>query len=290
MVRRIFTLLGFALALELASGCGVQSVSDSTGGGGSAPNLYVPDASNAGEGYDASGDTVVAQAYKGSPLCNASFASGCYPDEPTTTGACRLSPDGGAYVPSTLDTLLGCHVLAGHVLGGDAAVVQPACLPAGSRIDGYPCLWPTDCAPTYECVGEGTCQRYCCQGNGRCPRGPLDEFCDILPLAWAPATKVPVCMPTHPCTLLDDQSCSAAETCAVVREDGTTSCVAVGPANVGDGCDDRHCTRGLVCLGGTGERHCNQLCHTGSTDECAAPQACKGGLPLFPDPTIGICQ
>jgi hypothetical protein len=179
---------------------------------------------------------------------------------------------------------MGCHVL-----GGDAAASQTACLPAGLRVDGYPCAHPTDCAAGYECTGGGTCQRYCCDGNVVCPRSPQDEFCDVQSLFGSPSTLVPVCMPAHPCVLLDAQTCSPSETCAVVREDGTTSCVTVGTAGAGDECDDTHCGGGLVCLGGAGERRCSQLCHTGST-ECAAPQTCKGGLPLFPDPSIGICQ
>jgi hypothetical protein len=75
-----------------------------------------------------------------------------------------------------------------------------------------------------------------------------------------------------------------------VRENGETSCVAVGPAKAGDLCDEDHCGRDLVCLGTPGERRCYQLCHTAAAAECSSSQACKGGLPLFPDSAIGICQ
>jgi hypothetical protein len=104
-------------------------------------------------------------------------------------------------------------------------------------------------------------------------------------------------MPVHPasgCQLLDPSACPATETCAVVRDTGTTSCIAVGAAKAGDECETDHCGAGLVCLGTTGARRCYQLCHTANTstsgNECAATQQCKGGLPLFPDPSVGFCE
>jgi hypothetical protein len=282
MLRRSPGLLALTLALQLLAACGVQSSNDSSGATGPTPNPYVPDASDAGEPVDAPSDTVVAQAFKGSPLCSVS-SSTCDPDEPTTAAACRY--DAGASSSTPGAALMGCHVQ-----GGDASAAQLACLPAGLHLDGYACTRASDCLPTYECTGDGTCRHYCCEGNAHCPRSPQDEFCDIQPLAADPTTLVPVCVATRTCTLLDATGCASSETCAVVREDGTTSCVAVGLANAGDECDDTHCGRNLVCLGGAGERRCSALCHTGSSDECTAPQVCKGGLPLFPDPTIGICQ
>jgi hypothetical protein len=97
-------------------------------------------------------------------------------------------------------------------------------------------------------------------------------------------------MPVQECTLLEILQCPAAETCAVVRDDGTTSCVAIGSALAGQSCETDHCAGGLVCLGTPGTRSCYVLCHTGSTKECAGPEKCQGGLPLFPDPGVGICQ
>jgi hypothetical protein len=120
-----------------------------------------------------------------------------------------------------------------------------------------------------------------------------DQFCDIQPTTQASGVEVPVCMPIHPasgCTLLDPTACPATETCAVVRDDGSTSCVAIGGAKAKEQCDTQHCAANLVCLGTPGSRTCFQLCLTATAEGCSANQQCQGGLPLFPDPTYGICQ
>jgi hypothetical protein len=77
-----------------------------------------------------------------------------------------------------------------------------------------------------------------------------------------------------------------------VRENGATSCVAIGAQKEGEACDTAHCAANLVCLGTPGERTCFQLCHILTGAECSASQqqTCKGGLPLFQDNSIGICQ
>jgi hypothetical protein len=228
----------------------------------------------------------------GSPLCNASLSS-CYPDDPTTVHAKWCSaPDGGFYsAPAGYDNApLACHVQAMF-----NTTVQPGCTLAGTLTDmsTTPCHAPSDCAPGFECVERGSCRHYCCAGACFDP----DEFCDIQQTAAAPPIKVPVCMPIHGCGLLDQPSdagaCPLDQTCAVVRvENGATSCVAIGSKNAGEECDTDHCAGGLVCLGTTGDRHCYKLCHTapGSTDCTAGKQTCKGGLPLFPLPGVGICQ
>jgi hypothetical protein len=98
-------------------------------------------------------------------------------------------------------------------------------------------------------------------------------------------------MPLKPCRLLDDVgdagTCAPSETCAVVwDENGTTSCVPVGEAHAGESCETRHCAAGLMCLG----RQCLTLCHTANPVQCAAGQICTGGLPVFPDPLVGVCD
>jgi hypothetical protein len=99
-------------------------------------------------------------------------------------------------------------------------------------------------------------------------------------------------MPIDSCPLLVLGGCGLyiPKTCAVVREDGRTSCVAIGNAKAGESCDTEHCGMNLVCLGSPGERTCFALCHTKSPTCPGASQKCQGGLPLFPDPDIGICQ
>jgi hypothetical protein len=228
----------------------------------------------------------------GSPLCNASRSFGCYPDDPSTANAkeCGLAPDGGAYdAAGGYDNIqLACRVVPAHRDAGPA----PSCSPAGAGTDGASCGASAECAAGYECTSEGTCRRYCCAGD--CAN--QDEFCDIQQMSSSNA-NIPVCMPIQSCGLLDQRrdagSCPGGQTCAVVRDNGATSCVDLGPRRAGAECDTDHCARGLVCLGTSGDRHCYVLCHTAlGTTECAATskQICKGGLPLFPVPGIGICE
>jgi hypothetical protein len=239
---------------------------------------------------DGGSDVALAPGVPGSPLCNV-LPNACNPDDTVTAKACGLAPDGGPYNSQAGygDALLACRMQPAP--SGD---VDPGCAPAGSAGDGSWCKSSAECAPTYDCVGAGTCQRYCCRGDIECL---ADEFCDIQSTAADSTVKIPVCMPLHPatgCQLLDPTACPTTETCAVVRENGTTSCVAVGGALAGDECETDHCAAGLVCLGTPGSRRCYQLCHTANTaasgSECSPTQQCKGGLPLFPDPTVGICQ
>jgi len=229
---------------------------------------------------------VAVPVYTGSPLCNVKPAPGdCRPDDPTAQG-CQLPFDAGddPFASASDATTLACHVSTRLDTAG-----QPTCLPAGTFVEGHGCFSQLDCSPGLECVGTGagTCRRYCCGGNSQCP----DGFCDIQPVAAFTWTKVPVCMPKRPCTLLDPFACTLDTTCSVVTDDGQTSCVAVGGAKAGDSCDTDHCGWYLVCRGASGARRCYSLCSTGLVGpHCGPQQTCKGGLPLFPDPEYGICQ
>ncbi len=290
MPRTFCCVLGLLGTVASAGGCG----SSANGGlvvGGDAGTIrpYEPDASDAAYAVNALGPneaaSAVAPAAQGNPLCNASpFVGGCYPDLATTAQACGYdSSDSGPTASQTIavDTPLGCYVQSTADAG-----LEPKCAPAGPGLDGTACTLGTDCAPGRECVGEGTCRHYCCAGNTACE---LDEFCDIQPTTQDPGIMVPVCMPQAPCALLGG-TCPTGEACQVVRENGATSCVTAGPAQVGADCDTDHCAAGLVCLGATGARRCYTLCHTVTMVECAEGQTCTGGLPLFTDPTVGWCH
>jgi hypothetical protein len=230
----------------------------------------------------------------GSPLCNVTFVS-CSPDNwaATTAKSCGLAPDGGAFnVSGGYDNAqLACHVERAK----NSTEVVPTCTPRGTQTDTSSggCTQPVDCKEGYECVSGGTCRPYCCGGECLSP----GDFCDIQATKADPSLSVPVCMPIRSCALLDQPSdaghCSSRQTCAVVRENGATGCVAVGGRQAGEECDREHCDHGLVCLGPSGQRRCYILCHTapGST-ECAATakQTCLRSPPLFPVPGIGICE
>ncbi len=307
----ILALVALALPFAAVAGCEVRAFT-STADGGTLNTGEGGFGIVEGDGAAAAAEPVPdaqAPSCQGSPLC-AARAADCYPDVPSTAKLCDIAPDGGPY-DSTAgygDVKLACRVLAGTGAvpapnGGAsecAPGVHPECTPAGSAGDGSWCKSSAECAPTYDCVGsgtagQGTCQHYCCSGNTECLAA---QFCDIQTTVAASSIQIPVCMPIHPaggCTLLDPTACPATETCAVVREDGSTSCVAVGAAKAGQSCDYDHCAANLVCLGTPGQRLCYQLCHTAtstSAAECPASssQTCKGGLPLFPDPSVGICQ
>jgi hypothetical protein len=303
--RTHFLAVAVAVAAWATVSTGCDGGSSAVAGAPDARGLgaaYSPDASEGGEpdASDALAPPPV-NAYQGNPLCNASPETNCcYPDAlhvcaPT---ACEAPSDAGvADGPGGFasQVLFGCRVAPAPLPASDAAnlpAVAPACVPAGLGLDGAPCRAGGDCAPGYECVGsDPTCRHYCCAGNSACQP---DQFCDIQRSAQAAAPmNVPVCMPVQQCALIKNTGCLPGQTCAVVREDGSKSCVAVGSANAGESCETEHCAAGLVCLGAPapGARTCYKLCEMkGVPGACAAPQTCKGGLPLFVDPGVGVCE
>jgi hypothetical protein len=226
--------------------------------------------------------------YEGSPLCNASSSTGCYPDDPASAQTCNFGGDAGA---GTTDDDAGTPY-ACHVSPTSNASVGPVqvCTAAGSGRDGDACTNGGDCAAGFECIGAGTCRHYCCDPTA-CDGA--HSFCDIQTILDAPIpdTRVPVCMPVSPCTLLNDDDCPVNETCAVVKpSDGTTSCVPVGPQLVGQECETDHCAADLVCLGPLGTRKCYQLCETSGASVCPAGKTCGASAPEFQNPAVGICQ
>lgn len=255
------------------------------------------DAFPAAEDDGGSGDALLAPIVQSSELCVGTM---CDPDVPNTASSCHVAPDGGAYDPSAGygDAVLACRVQPSSAETSNDLGTPVACSVAGSGAEGSACMAATDCAAGFDCVGMGTCRHYCCAGNSECTS---QEFCDIQPLATADTTRIPVCMPIVPCSLasavvasgMAGSSCpdpnGPPETCAIVREDGTTGCVEVGDRTAGESCDTGHCEAGLVCLGALNARLCYALCDTMSP-QCTAPQTCQGGLPLFQDPTVGVCR
>jgi hypothetical protein len=283
----------------LASGSSSGGSGDDAGSG--APSPYADGGEPDSYSYAATEAAPAVMAYQGSPLCNASqVTSCCYPDALSLCAptACEAPSDAGAADGPggfASQVAFGCHLAPSPTSAGDAGAalasgqqVAPACLPAGLGVDGAPCRAPADCAPGYECVGsDGTCRHYCCAGSIACLH---DQFCDIQQTTQSAPMNVPVCMPVETCALLESGACPAGETCAVVREDGSKSCVAVGSAAAGDRCETVHCGAGLVCLGVPGSRLCYSLCAMKVPGQCPSTQTCKGGLPLFLDPGVGICE
>lgn len=292
--------LALAAGLLAVAGCSVSTPGNSAASG---PTTVVSttggvDAGDAGVyGLDVDageGDAAAAPRVQNDKLCVVTTT--CDPDTAETASSCNLAPDGGAYDPAGgyADAGLACRVQPSASIASNGLGLPTTCAVAGVAGPGASCALPTDCAAGLDCVGAGTCRHYCCAGNAQC--GP-DEFCDIQDLASATTTKVPVCMPITPaggCSLLPTGdagagACPDHQTCAIVREDGATGCVPTGPQKAGESCDTDHCWPGLVCLGALNARLCYALCKTSSTT-CQAPQTCQGGLPLFQDPSVGVCR
>jgi hypothetical protein len=151
-----------------------------------------------------------------------------------------------------------------------------------------------ECQGGFECVrvggtDTGQCRHYCCDGRCDNPASSGGKtFCDIQ-FTRATGLKVPACLPVRSCKLLTPKQCNTGETCAVVRdEDGSTGCVDIGPAKVGQSCDEVHCAEGLTCLGVPGSRTCLQLCRDVDMP-CPGGQRCLWSPPTFREPGIGVC-
>ena len=294
MKPRRITLFALLPSLLTAAACTVSTpqAADAPGptkvvgptGGSDAGDAAAPTVDvDAGE-VDAS----AAPREQNNKLCMVSTT--CDPDTAETAASCHVAPDGGAYDPGAgyADAGLACRVQPSASIASNGLGMPTTCAVAGPGVAGAKCKLPSDCAAGLDCVGEGVCRHYCCAGNSQCSS---QEFCDVQSLAFATTTKVPVCMPIQPpggCSLWPKGSCTAG-TCAIVHDDGTTGCVETGPKLAGESCDVDHCAFGLVCLGALNARLCYALCDTRGTS-CTAPQTCQGGLPLFQDPNVGVCQ
>jgi hypothetical protein len=310
-------LLGFGL-LAVVFGGGCDNISLSNGAdfsgaanaAGPAPSQHVDSGAEAGPAASApvdgapgvvaptpSEDAGVASVTTGNPLCFYSYAadSGAHNCQPDTSSQC--GDDAGAYHPPSDDAGDGgepasaCHVWADPE--------GQKCLAAGPGLDGAQCQSGTDCAAGFECVGSpGQCRHYCCGGNASCDSASA-TFCDVQSMASGTSSgtksslNVPVCEPVRPCTLLVGAgagSCPSGETCAVVKDDGTTSCVAIGNVGIGGDCGVYHCAAQLTCLGAIGSRKCFQLCEVDSPTVCPTGTTCTSSAQLFANANVGICQ
>jgi hypothetical protein len=306
-MRRI---LGTVLALVPAVGALAAGCSVSAPGAASGPPQIIQyvDGGDAGMALSEGGNPDAAPAgMYGNRLCAGLLQ--CDPDNsPSNPYVCKL-PDAGVIDPTDGGLGMACRVVPTNASDGGPPATM--CSVASTGTSGMQCQSAADCAPGFDCVSSatgdagllGTCRHYCCSGS--CEN--KHEFCDIQPLAVASTTKVPVCMPITPpggCELIagdGGSSCPPNQTCAIVRDDGTTGCVEVGSRTQNQPCDTDHCGSGLVCLGSVavpldapGARKCYQLCSTSTAAAmeygCPMGTTCQGGLPLFQDPSVGICR
>ncbi len=232
------------------------------------------------------------------PLCG----KGCLPDDPDAL-ECSASPgaeppDGGD--ASAADAPDGDPDAATPPPAKYACVVKGAngtptaeCSLAGSGENGSPCVSEAGCAPGLACVSDGTtaaCRPYCCEQATTCATG---AFCTERPLAapaGQPALSVPVCVPADDCSLDEPYPCPTGKqckcktgtACAIVKEDGTTSCVVPGVGRAGEACP---CAAGYVCSKSTNT--CLKLCSTAAVKtECGTGKCLSvAGLP----DGFGVC-
>lgn len=118
-----------------------------------------------------------------------------------------------------------------------------------------------------------------------------EDFLDTQKVAEDHSVVVPVCVPARACKLLEQShQCQSNEQCAVVLNSGVTSRVPLGTAKQGESCEVERCEAGQNCLGPVGQRTCYKLCRTApSGSDCGSGQQCVTTMPLFQDPSIGVC-
>lgn len=231
-----------------------------------------------------------------SPLCG----SGCLPDDPDAS-ECAATPgeeppdgddagDAGLGDPDAALTPPAKHACVVKSVNGKPSA---ECALAGSGENGAPCVSEESCAPGLACVSDGTtaaCRPYCCEQTTTCATG---AFCAERPLA-GPAGQaelsVPVCVPADDCSLDEPYpcptgkqcKCKSGTACAIVKEDGTTSCVVPGAGRAGEACP---CAAGYVCSKSTST--CLKLCSTTTVKtECGTGKCLSvAGLPAG----FGVC-
>ena len=183
-------------------------------------------------------------------------------------GSSGSTGSGGSGEPTS------CKLVPGE-MGAQAMCVVP-----GTKLAQQVCQTAADCADGLGCGATNLCLNYCCGLAEACPG---QTYCAKAAIAEEPGAEpsVPLCVPVKDCALLDDD-CDVTETCSIVREDGTTSCIPAGP---GGTCDPCPCAQGFICS--KGPNVCLKLCHTNRTDECGTG-FCQGGASNYPS-DIGVC-
>jgi hypothetical protein len=281
LLRLVRFVSVFTVPLVLASTLPLSACDDDGAGSSSSPDSGAATPAPTGDGttstFGDSGTTPKADAKHG--LCGEMIECTLEPED-----TCAPPPDASAPPAVTL----GCRVTT---VNGETSTHCKAADPRG--VDGTACAQSSDCAPGFDCV-EGDkgaiCRRYCCSGSceSQMSRNGGSTFCDVGKVASLDPHMIPVCMPVKACKLLQAADCGDKETCAIVTDDGVTSCVPRGDAKVGDPCDETHCDANLTCLGNPGDRHCYKLCRVDGND-CGPMETCTTGS-VFQDTSFGVCK
>ncbi|WP_437305252.1 hypothetical protein [Sorangium sp. So ce388] len=288
-----------AISIAAASACGMADADsggdgaawiseDDNGGVVSAGSGGTPPFVTSGGGGGAVEEDFNIPAPTGAPdpytrfahLCGEGCTPGGDPTECSSSGSADSSSSTGGSSAQTLHCQL-------TLVDGEAT---PGCGPVGRFAAGGPCHRGSDCAFGLGCAaldGEGgVCRQYCCGNVESCAPG---TYCDERPMAesvveGSDPVPIPVCVPAVNCELLNDSACPAGLTCTIVREDGTTSCVAPGVGRADEVCP---CAPGFVCSMLTNQ--CKQLCRVdGGAQDCGTNAKCQGGSAVYPA-GFGVC-
>jgi hypothetical protein len=242
-----------------------SSASGGTGTGGQDASIVItPDATP--DGYDPA--KPFAHLCAQGECAPGSDPPSCAPGEPGAGGNGGGGGSGGEADPTS------CKLVPGQ-MGAEGVCTAP-----GANEVQQVCQTAADCADGLGCGATNLCLHYCCGFAEDCPEL---TYCAPAAIAEEPEAEpsVPLCVPVKDCALLDDD-CAETETCSIVREDGTTSCI---PAGAGETCDPCPCAQGYICS--KGPNVCLKLCHTARSDECGMG-FCQGGASNYPS-DIGVC-
>lgn len=291
-LRLASILVAAALGLGLAGGCipfkflsadlgaaGEGGASgfggEGFGGGGGSDTSTATWTSSGSGGSGGSTQTTTNFAY----LCGGSLPD-CSPDPGSTDCTPGGNPGMGGATLDAGSTKLTCQIVA----NGSSAEAKCVNVDGLSGESG-PCTASTDCQPGFGCGqvdNTGLCHAYCCGNPDSCPSGTL---CQRTPMVKSGEIFIPLCIPVPTCELLGDApSCPVGQACAIVRADGTRTCVDLGAGDASGA--DCPCAEGFMCSPATNT--CIKLCHIGgAADECGGG-TCTGGVSQFPA-GIGYC-
>jgi hypothetical protein len=250
---------------EDASGTGSSGSWSGAGGGGGATETGTTSAGTGGGSNE-------------TPYFNGSYSYLCGGSNPACvpgTEDCTPGGDPGMGNSGAGGAMIACQLVA------DDNIAVAACGVVGEFVAGDPCETGAHCGAGLGCVATpsgGACRAYCCDQLEDCP---TDTYCAPGLMAEA-AVKIPVCVPVKKCQPLDDSTCDPGQTCTIVRDDGTTSCVDLGAGERGESCP---CAAGFMCskINNT----CLKLCHLGNDADCMGG-TCQGGVMGYPE-GIGVC-
>ncbi len=279
-----------AAVAALTSGCGLALSSGapvgSTDGTGGESSSATAGTGAWGTGVGGGGGDISATTSAGAgggganetPYFDGSYAYLCGGSNPACvpgTEDCTPGGPGGTGNSGSGGMIISCQL----VTEGNKAVAT--CGPVGEFGQGNPCETAAHCGAGLGCVttpSGAVCRPYCCDKLEDCPS---DTYCAPLPMAEA-TVKIPVCVPVKKCMPLDDSTCDPGQTCTIVRDDGTTSCVDLGAGLRGESCP---CASGFVCsqINNT----CLKLCNLGNDADCMGG-TCQGGVMGYPE-GIGVC-